>query len=89
MDSPDASGRERPGTPSSSPARWIRRYPVLAETAAAAAAILSYGYLIVRVIPAPWYVPANLAAAGLLYRISAVNASTDALVRQRWSGGRP
>ena len=31
---------------------------------------------------------ANLAAAGLLYRISAVNASADALVRQRWSGGR-
>jgi cell division protein FtsW len=31
----------------------------------------------------------NLAAAGLLYRISAVNASTDALARQRWSGGRP
>ena len=40
------------------------RHPGLAETAAAAA-ILSYGYLIVRVIPAPWYVPANLAAAGL------------------------
>ena len=49
----------RPG-----PARWMDRYPGLAETAAAAA-ILSYGYLIVRVIPAPWYVPANLAAAGL------------------------
>jgi cell division protein FtsW len=32
---------------------------------------------------------ANLAAAGLLYRISAANASADALVRQRWSGERP
>jgi cell division protein FtsW len=32
---------------------------------------------------------ANLAAAGLLYRISAANASADALVRQRWSGSRP
>jgi cell division protein FtsW len=32
---------------------------------------------------------ANLAAAGLLYRLSAVNASSDALTRQRWSGGRP
>jgi cell division protein FtsW len=31
---------------------------------------------------------ANLAAAGLLYRISAANASADALTRQRWSGGR-
>jgi len=32
---------------------------------------------------------ANLAAAGLLYRVSAANASADALVRQRWSGSRP
>jgi cell division protein FtsW len=32
---------------------------------------------------------ANLAAAGLLYRISCVNASADALTRQRWSGSRP
>jgi len=61
---PDDTGRERPGTSPPSPARWMRRHPVVAETAAAAA-ILSYGYLIVRVIPAPWYVPANLAAAGL------------------------
>jgi cell division protein FtsW len=28
---------------------------------------------------------ANLAAAGLLYRISAANQSRDALVRQRWA----
>ena len=32
---------------------------------------------------------ANLAAAGILYRISAANASADALARQRWSGSRP
>ncbi len=32
---------------------------------------------------------ANLAATGLLYRISSVNASADALARQRWSGSRP
>jgi cell division protein FtsW len=32
---------------------------------------------------------ANLAAAGLLYRVSAANASADALARQRWSGSRP
>ena len=31
---------------------------------------------------------ANLAAAGLLYRISAANASREALVRQRWSRER-
>jgi cell division protein FtsW len=30
---------------------------------------------------------ANLAAAGLLYRISAANAASDALVRQRWARG--
>ncbi len=32
---------------------------------------------------------ANLAAAGLLYRISAGNESAEALARQRWSGSRP
>ena len=32
---------------------------------------------------------ANLAAAGILYRISAVGASADAVARQRWSGGQP
>jgi cell division protein FtsW len=32
---------------------------------------------------------ANLAAAGLLYRISSVSASADAVARQRWSGSRP
>ena len=32
---------------------------------------------------------ANLAAAGLLYRISAANASADALAQQRWSRGQP
>ena len=32
---------------------------------------------------------ANLAAAGLLYRISAANASADALMRERWSRGLP
>jgi cell division protein FtsW len=32
---------------------------------------------------------ANLAAAGLLYRISAVNAAGDALARQRWARGTP
>ena len=31
---------------------------------------------------------ANLAAVGLLYRISGANASADALVRQRWSRGQ-
>jgi cell division protein FtsW len=31
---------------------------------------------------------ANLAAVGLLYRISAANASADALTRQRWSRGQ-
>ncbi len=30
---------------------------------------------------------ANLAAAGLLYRISAVGASADAVARRRWAGG--
>ena len=68
MTSPDGTARARPGTPPSAPpsgpASWLRRYPVVVETAAAAA-VLIYGYLIVRVIPAPWYVPANLAAAGL------------------------
>lgn len=64
MDSPEGKGAARPGVSRPGPARWMDRYPSVAETAAAAA-ILSYGYLIVRVIPAPWYVPANLAAAGL------------------------
>ncbi len=54
MVSPDDAG----------PARRIGHSSVVAETAAAAA-ILLYGYLIVRVIPAPWYVPANLAAAAV------------------------
>jgi uncharacterized protein len=62
--SPDGAGRTQPGAEQSGVARWLHRYPVVPETAAAAA-VLSYGYLIVRVIPAPWYVPANLAAAGL------------------------
>jgi cell division protein FtsW len=31
----------------------------------------------------------NLAAAGLLYRVSAMNGDEDALVRQRWSRGVP
>jgi cell division protein FtsW len=29
---------------------------------------------------------ANLAAAGLLYRISAMNGNDEALARQRWAG---
>jgi len=32
---------------------------------------------------------ANLAAAGLLYRVSVANGSAEALVRQRWAAGRP
>jgi cell division protein FtsW len=31
---------------------------------------------------------ANLAAAGLLYRVSVANGSAEALVRQRWAAGR-
>jgi membrane protease YdiL (CAAX protease family) len=40
------------------------RYPLAVEIAAAAA-VLAYGYIIVRVVPAAAYVPVNLAAAGL------------------------
>ena len=64
-------GRDRFTEAATSAAREIETVTaVQAKTSgeretAAAAAILSYGYLIVRVIPAPWYVPANLAAAGL------------------------
>ena len=42
---------------------WAKRYPLAVEIGAAAA-VLAYGYVIVRLVPAAVYVPVNLAAAG-------------------------
>jgi len=41
-----------------------KRYPLAVEIGAAAA-VLAYGYIIVRLVPPAAYVPVNLAAAGL------------------------
>jgi len=43
---------------------WAKRYPLVVEVAAAAV-VLAYGYVIVRIVPEAVYVPVNLAAAGL------------------------
>ena len=43
---------------------WAKRYPLAVEIGGAAA-VLAYGYIIVRLVPSAVYVPVNLAAAGL------------------------
>jgi len=43
---------------------WAKRHPWAVEIGGAAA-VLAYGYVIVRVVPSAAYVPVNLAAAGL------------------------
>lgn len=51
---------------------WAKRYPLAVEIGGAAA-VLAYGYIIVRIVPSAFYVPVNLAAAGLA--VALVHAS--------------
>jgi membrane protease YdiL (CAAX protease family) len=64
------------------------RYPLAVEIAAAAT-VLAYGYIIVRVVPAAVYVPVNLAAAGLAVAlVHARDAGWDDLGLAREKLGR-
>ena len=67
---------------------WVKRYPLAAEIGGAAA-VLAYGYVIVRVVPSAAYVPVNLAAAGLAVGLGhAGGAGWDELGLARQNLGR-
>jgi len=68
---------------------WAKQYPLAVEVGAAAA-VLAYGYVIVRLVPAAAYVPVNLAAAGLavaLVHRSGAGWDDLGVAREKLGGG--